>query len=100
MPEKPHAKRAARARSAGAAGPAAPIATVAPATQPRAAPRTPRTTAPIPDGVTRIGADERIQLIAAAAYFRAERRGFAGGSPEQDWLEAEAEVDRTLQASA
>ena len=32
------------------------------------------------------------QMVAAAAYFRAEARGFAGGSPEQDWLDAEAEL--------
>ena len=32
------------------------------------------------------------QMIARAAYFRAEARGFAGGSPEQDWFEAEAEL--------
>jgi hypothetical protein len=38
-------------------------------------------------------AGERLQRIAIAAYYRAERRGFVGGSPEQDWLEAEAEVD-------
>jgi len=31
-------------------------------------------------------------MIATAAYFRAEKRGFAGGSAEQDWYEAEAEL--------
>jgi hypothetical protein len=41
-------------------------------------------------------ADEREQMIAEAAYFRAERRGFQGGDPVQDWIEAEAEVERTL----
>ena len=49
-----------------------------------------------PDGPTAISADERRKLIAEAAYLRAERRGFRGGSPEQDWLDAEAEVDRAL----
>jgi uncharacterized protein YfcZ (UPF0381/DUF406 family) len=34
-------------------------------------------------------------MIAEAAYFRAERRGFQGGDPLDDWLQAEAEVDRT-----
>ncbi len=42
-------------------------------------------------GVT---AEERRQLIARAAYFRAERRGFTPGSEIEDWLAAEAEVDR------
>lgn len=39
---------------------------------------------------------ERARLVAEAAYLRAERRGFSGGDPQQDWLEAEAEVDRML----
>lgn len=39
---------------------------------------------------------ERIEMIAIAAYQRAGRRGVSGGSPEQDWLEAEAEIDQAL----
>lgn len=39
---------------------------------------------------------QRQRMIADAAYFRAERRGFAGGSELQDWIEAEAEIDRML----
>jgi hypothetical protein len=35
-------------------------------------------------------------MIAEAAYFRAERRGFDGGDPVRDWAEAEAEVDARL----
>jgi hypothetical protein len=31
-------------------------------------------------------------MVATAAYYRAEARGFAGGSAEQDWIDAEAEV--------
>ena len=31
-------------------------------------------------------------LIAEAAYYRAERRGFAPGGEVDDWLAAEAEV--------
>jgi phosphate uptake regulator len=38
----------------------------------------------------------RRRLIAELAYLRAERRGFCGGSEEQDWLEAELEVDQML----
>jgi hypothetical protein len=41
--------------------------------------------------------DARRKLIAEAAYFRAERRGFEGGDPVADWVEAEAEVDSVLQ---
>ena len=32
--------------------------------------------------------------IARAAYFRAERRGFAPGRELEDWLAAEAELKR------
>jgi hypothetical protein len=39
---------------------------------------------------------DREQMIREAAYFKAERRGFVGGSPEQDWIDAEAEADRML----
>ncbi len=43
-----------------------------------------------------LGAQERQMLIARAAYFRAERRGFAPGGELQDWVEAEAEVLRLI----
>jgi hypothetical protein len=39
---------------------------------------------------------QRRQMIAEAAYFRAEKRGFNGGEESRDWLEAEAEIDRRL----
>lgn len=45
---------------------------------------------------TRMGTAERWKLIAQAAYFRAERRGFAPGGELQDWLEAESEIGRLL----
>jgi DNA repair exonuclease SbcCD ATPase subunit len=35
-------------------------------------------------------------MIAEAAYFKAERRGFNGGDAVRDWCEAEAEVDARL----
>ncbi|MEK7842834.1 MAG: DUF2934 domain-containing protein [Pseudomonadota bacterium] len=37
--------------------------------------------------------EDRQEMIAIAAYYRAERRGFNGGDAMQDWLEAEAEID-------
>jgi len=40
--------------------------------------------------------EERRRMIAEAAYLRAERRGFSGGDPTDDWLSAEAEIDRIL----
>lgn len=38
----------------------------------------------------------RRQMIAEIAYLRAEARGFTGGDPQQDWVEAENEVNRIL----
>lgn len=43
-------------------------------------------------------ADERIVLIAQAAYLRAEKRGFTPGSELDDWLAAEVEVDQRLKS--
>jgi hypothetical protein len=43
-------------------------------------------------------AQRRQAMIREAAYFCAERRGFVGGDPVNDWLEAEAEIDRRLAA--
>jgi len=40
-----------------------------------------------------IAADERRCRIAEVAYLRAEARGFIGGDPTSDWLEAESEID-------
>lgn len=45
-----------------------------------------------------VTAEERYRMIAEAAYFRAEKRGFVGGDIAEDWIQAEAEIDRNLQA--
>ena len=37
---------------------------------------------------------DRSQMIAEAAYYLAEQRGFSGGDPVQDWLDAELIVDQ------
>ncbi|SDX34003.1 DUF2934 domain-containing protein [Nitrosomonas oligotropha] len=41
---------------------------------------------------------DRQEMIATAAYFRAEKRGFTGNETDalRDWLEAEREVDNEL----
>jgi hypothetical protein len=44
----------------------------------------------------RVSDEERRAMIARAAYFRAERRNFAPGQELQDWMAAEADVDREL----
>jgi hypothetical protein len=38
---------------------------------------------------------QRRQAIEAAAYYRAEKRGFASGYELEDWLAAEADYDRS-----
>jgi hypothetical protein len=43
-----------------------------------------------------VDTDARRRLIEKCAYLRAERRGFVGGDPQQDWLEAEMEIDQLL----
>jgi cell division protein FtsN len=40
--------------------------------------------------------DQRRWYVEVAAYYIAERRNFVGGSPAEDWVQAEAEVDRLL----
>ena len=39
-------------------------------------------------------AETRQRMIAEAAYYRAQKRGFREGNALHDWLEAEAEIDR------
>ncbi|MES2237777.1 MAG: DUF2934 domain-containing protein [Pseudomonadota bacterium] len=51
-------------------------------------------------GFSTVDSDLRQQMIATAAYYRAERRGFNGGDPSIDWYEAEMEVDQILRGSA
>ncbi len=40
-----------------------------------------------------ISPESRERMIAEAAYYKAESRGFSGGDAERDWLEAESEID-------
>lgn len=58
-----------------------------------------KTRAPSASGQKKINLspEQRYQMIAEAAYYRAERRGFIIGDTAQDWLDAEAEIDRILQ---
>lgn len=38
-------------------------------------------------------------MVATAAYYVAEARGFEGGSPDEDWYEAEAQLREQLAAA-
>ncbi len=49
-----------------------------------------------PDDTIAIKPEARWQMISEAAYFLAEKRGFTGGDPCQDWIDAEAQVEATL----
>jgi hypothetical protein len=46
--------------------------------------------------LTAIDPEDRRQLVAAEAYFLAERRGFAAGNEVEDWVAAEVAVDSRL----
>jgi len=51
------------------------------------------------DGITAftsVSLEERHQLIAQAAYFRAAQRSFEPGQELDDWLRAEAEINGRL----
>jgi len=43
-----------------------------------------------------VGPEQRAALIAEAAFFRSEKRGFVPGHEVEDWLAAESEVDAGL----
>jgi hypothetical protein len=46
-----------------------------------------------------VGPERRAALIAEAAFFRAEKRGFSPGHEVEDWLAAESEVDAKLMSA-
>jgi Protein of unknown function (DUF2934) len=89
--------KAAGAPSSAKAGTKAPMARQAATTQPEA-----QAKEKAPTGKKSIrkpaapSQEERRQRIATAAYHRAERRGFAPGHQEQDWLDAEAEINELI----
>ncbi len=104
--EKPRRKKAAAKkksapRKKSAASKAAAKKTAAAKTPARA----PHTGAADPAGKERrrplpgtMPPEARWRMIAEAAYLRAEKRGWVGGDPVEDWLHAEHEVDALLGA--
>ena len=48
------------------------------------------------EGVTEVDPDLRREMVATAAYFIAEQRGFLPGHEQEDWLQAEAAIDQHL----
>ena len=97
------AKRPAPAKTAAAAGvkPAAKAKTTIktkPAPKAKALPKVAaakpaRSRAAKPAGIP---LEQRKHYIEMAAYYIAERRGFAPGNLLDDWVQAEAEIDRLL----
>lgn len=65
-----------------------------------ASPATGTQAGPVPAAGARITPEERKRMIAEAAYYRAERRGFATGGEMDDWVQAETEIDRLIQSDA
>ena len=57
-----------------------------------------RESAPVSGASVGIGPEERYRMIAEAAYFRAERRAFTVGGELDDWIEAEAAIDRLIES--
>lgn len=71
---------------------AAPKAALKSATKPRAK----KAGGAVPRRPSIVPAEQRRNYIEMAAYYIAERRGFAPGDPLVDWVQAEAEIDRLL----
>ena len=84
--KKTASKKTASKKTAGKGASDAPVSvkTAKPPREARAPKRVRRPAAPAPA--------ELQQLIAVAAYLRAEQRGFGPGNELEDWLAAEAEV--------
>ena len=47
-----------------------------------------------------VSAGSRHEMIAKAAYYRAEKRSFQGGDPVADWLFCEKQIDARLSKTA
>ena len=57
-----------------------------------AAPSVPIPQAAVVPNTIKGESEERHRRISDAAYYRAQRRGFAPGHEEEDWLEAEKDL--------
>ncbi len=100
-PAKPPAKKTDATVSKAKPAPKTKVA-AKPKPAPKAAPKStpkaaaakpPRSRTKKPAGVP---AEQRRHYVEMAAYYIAERRGFAPGNPLEDWVQAEAEIDRLL----
>ena len=70
-------------------------------TKPKPAPKAAAARPPVPKSSAekpspQMSSEDLQRLIAEAAYYRAQRRGFEPGYELEDWVEAEAEVKRLI----
>lgn len=73
---------------------------VAPIAKPVAAAAAPAKAAAVakPAGKPAVDPQVRLRMIAEAAYYIAEKRGFIHGHHDADWAQAEREIDALLGA--
>jgi len=58
------------------------------------------TAAPASASQVNVSDDERRRMVAEAAYYRAQQRGFTAGGEVDDWLEAEREITQRFRSGA
>lgn len=76
-----------------------PVIKVTPKATPRTAPKAAATQSATNSRAKKavgISAEQRRNYVEVAAFYIAERRGFAPGNLLDDWVQAEAEIDRLL----
>jgi hypothetical protein len=49
------------------------------------------------EGVLELSPEERREMVAVAAYYLAERRGFPGSGALDDWIAAERQIERMIE---
>lgn len=88
-PKAPTAKKVV-AKKAASAPVAAPVAATPAAKTTKVTQKASTACAPL------LSSEQRSHYVSVAAFYIAERRGFTLGDPTEDWLAAEAEVDRLI----
>jgi len=111
LAEKPAAKKTVATKTKAAAKVAAPVAAKAvpvatPAAVVASKPAVKATAKKVSAAKTKLKpssspapvltSEQRTHYVSVAAFYIAERRGFTLGNPADDWLAAEAEVDRLI----
>jgi hypothetical protein len=61
-----------------------------------AKPRVSKAASPKASPKITVSDEQRARYVEVAAFYIAERRGFTAGNPTDDWLAAEAEVNRLI----